>query len=402
MRSIFRSYFDQSESTEIYFRIIRYNPVERLVIVDFIDSIELGKIDTEIYSSLEFGTPSMIVFQNYNHKRVQEGSCYPIKRALLFELVGNATRNENSFVIRYNVILNTNIPEIFGKSKTFTFEEIMGRGFYTYGEKLIEDIPKYNGPKYDLLVKNVGQGNWNELYSNKKCEFIYDIGTSMFYSREKVIEMSSGSHSMIKADKPGLIVSHWDIDHYHCLFAMDDDVIKSFGFIICPSFSPTLSSRLILSKFKQLCSNNLFTFEFEKSDLKTSFNPLAPFKRGKIIFFFGHYHRDRNKCGVVIAINLQNKGAILTGDHFYNQISNCVLPELNSLTHCLIVPHHGGKAGDFDYKLNPYQKVTEAVISVGLNPYGHPSESNITQLKKIGFKIYQTRFKGTDIKIELN
>jgi hypothetical protein len=395
-------YFDKSYATEIYFRIIRYIPTEKLVVVDFIDSFEFEKFEPGIYSRLEFGTPSMIIFHNYEQKRVLEGSCYPIKKELLLELSVNMSQYENSFVIRANIFLNRPNQPLFGKSKSFTFEEIMERRIYIFGDKQIQDLPKYYGVKYNLIIRNVGQGNWNELHSEMKCEFIYDIGTSMFYSKGKVKEISSSCYNIIKSDKPGLIISHWDVDHYHCLFALDDDVIKSFDYIVCPRFAPTLSSRLILSKFSQLCNKKLFTFELEKSHFKSNYNPLVPFKRGKIIFFFGHYHRDRNKCGVVIAVNLDKKGAILTGDHFYNQISNCVLPELISETHCLIVPHHGGKAGDIDYKLSKNQKVKEAIISVGLNHYGHPNESVITHLKKIGFKICQTRFRGTDINIELN
>lgn len=389
---------------EIFFRIVRYIPLSHIVVIDFIDSIELEKynnLDGSI--NLELGPSTMILLKNYKQKKLREGACYSIKTEVIRELfLENASVDENSFVFGLEINLIDNALEVFYKTKSFSEYEEFFRNFYFGGGANFDHISEFKESKYRLVVRNVGQGNWNELYDSESCFLIYDIGTSMFYSKSRVAEICADRLDLIKKENPILIISHWDIDHYHCLFSMDDDILKSFRLIICPSFAPSLSSRLILSRFTNICNDKLITFEINKPTAKVLYNPLVSVKKGKLIFFLGCKHRDRNRSGILLAINLRNKGAILTGDHYYDQVSNCVLPEIISKEHCLVVPHHGGKAGRVEYNLRSSQFVKEAIISVGHNHYGHPLESTIDDLRKIGFKIYQTRFLCKDIEIELN
>lgn len=397
-------YYKYYFPNEVFFRIVRYFPLENVVVIDFVDSIELEKLNSLGNSlKLELNAPTMILLNNYKQKRLREGACYSIKVEVFRELIlNNVSKNENSYVFGLTINLGENSLEVFHKPKSFSDEEVFYRNFYFFSRTSFDQINEFKDSEYRLVVRNIGQGNWNELYTNESCVLFYDIGTSMFHSKNKVAEVCSDRLDTIRNDNPILVISHWDIDHYHCLFSIDDETLKSFKYIICPSYAPTLSSRKILSRITNVCSGGLITFDIDKPSTKLDYNPLVPLKKGKLIFFLGCRHIDRNKSGIVLAVNLKNKGAILSGDHFYDQISNCVLPEIVSKEHCLVVPHHGGKAGRVEYNLRSSQFIKEAIISVGHNYYGHPFDSIIEKLSNIGFKVYQTRFVGKDIIIELN
>lgn len=57
------------------------------------------------------------------------------------------------------------------------------------------------------------------------------------------------------------------------------------------------------------------------------------------------------------------------------------------------IPHHGSKGNfkkSFWKKLNPNNKPIPAVISVGINKYGHPSDSVISGLSELNYKVLLT------------
>lgn len=56
-----------------------------------------------------------------------------------------------------------------------------------------------------LIVKFVGQGNWNQLISNDKCIVHFDLGCSMYYDQKKY-RLLLGNDPF--CDNPALIISH--------------------------------------------------------------------------------------------------------------------------------------------------------------------------------------------------
>ena len=98
----------------------------------------------------------------------------------------------------------------------------------------------------------------------------------------------------------------------------------------------------------------------------------------------------------------KSASVVLPSDAHYEQISRDILPHLNFRhTHKLVVPHHGGKAGIYNYNIPPLCAVGEAVISVGENRYRHPLANYIISLTASGFVIQQTNVLGADIVIPL-
>lgn len=91
-----------------------------------------------------------------------------------------------------------------------------------------------------------------------------------------------------------------------------------------------------------------------------------------------------------------------SGDGKYDQVSKFILPFLNyPHNHTLIVPHHGGCAGRFEYKASSKINLNRAIISVGINRYGHPTNSVVTSLKTEFKHIEQTRYRLNDIVINM-
>ena len=135
--------------------------------------------------------------------------------------------------------------------------------------------------------------------------------------------------------------------------------------------------------------------------MNTNLAPRILIKGKPIKYFNGCYARDKNKSGIVLALDLDTNNVILPADHHYNQITNSVIPELISKNNILVVPHHGGKAGKFLYSLKAHQRPTKAIVSVGKNNYGHPKENIIEKLRKKKFKVLQIRFIKEDIEVNL-
>lgn len=389
---------------EIYVRVINFFRETGILIVDFVDSLEAEKFnllfeDFDIFIS----GPSMILVNNYYQKVVTEGVVYGISTQSFIESAEEVGFEiiTDSYVLRFSLTLKNNAPPLIGNSKSFSFEEGFFRRFDFPGIQDEGILHTQFGDEISLIVRDVGQGNWNEIYSDGKCRIVYDIGCPIFAKRTEVDDLIKGRKEILNTDNPGLIISHWDLDHYHCLCTTDEAILKSFKYIIAPSYAPSLTSRIILSKLVNQYPSKFIATSFPKPEEKKPYNPMIKKEYGEIQLFIGCDHHDRNRSGIILNVNLRNKGAILTGDHHYSQITNCVLPYIDSISHCIVVPHHGGKAGSFIYERRSYQKLEEAIISVGKNHYGHPKEEYVDALRKQGFKVVQTRFKKHDIQIEL-
>ena len=79
-----------------------------------------------------------------------------------------------------------------------------------------------------------------------------------------------------------------------------------------------------------------------------------------------------------------------------------VLPHLNfKHKHHLVVPHHGGKAGKYVYKLPKNVIPDKAIISVGPNKYKHPLSIYTSALTTDRFSVLKTQKVKNDITINL-
>lgn len=243
-----------------------------------------------------------------------------------------------------------------------------------------------------LSVRNVNQANWNELLDGNKIKLIYDLGAKLQANKMEVANLFNVRKSDIMRDKPILIISHWDMDHIHCLkYLSVQDMANSFSKVICVDKKMSCTSQRIYNDLVSAVGEaNISCIQPPN---KTDGITMHLWKRiGDVVFYIGEKSRNINYCGLCMYVQGQSKSVSFTGDvkliqakHMYNQEKN----DIDAQHHILIVPHHGG---DYGASSRIYSHpLTEAIISVGKgNQYGHPDEYMIRYLETLCGNIKQT------------
>lgn len=110
--------------------------------------------------------------------------------------------------------------------------------------------------------------------------------------------------------------------------------------------------------------------------------------------------KELNDTALVLELKAKNSKTLFTGDIGSN-IESYLLADLSiSDVDILKVAHHGSK---FSSSANFLEatKPEIAVIGVGQNSYGHPTNQVLNRLNDIGSKIYRTDLDG-DVKLVIN
>ena len=240
---------------------------------------------------------------------------------------------------------------------------------------------------FKLCVRNVGQANWNELLANNTVKFVYDIGAELHSKIDDVKTLFYERVEDYKRDKPILVLSHWDIDHYQCLLCANVQIIKEcFSKFLCINMMKSVTSHKVYDDItKALGYNNVFCLNPAN---RTNGIKMHLWNRiGNIAFYKGEKSRNINYAGLCMFVSGNIKSANFTGDikliqakYVYDQEK-----EFNSNTtdgHILVAPNHGG---DYGKKARSYsQPTTDVVISVGAgNRYGHPEKYMLSYLKEL-------------------
>lgn len=397
--SIWGDTYQDKHPYDIVVYIESYNKEEGIVYFDFSDSNGYNLFNEYLGTNSNFyqeAKPSIVCLSNYFQRRIQENTYYAIKRDIIFEWREQQSILiiEDSFLLGYTIENQNNNSEntIFHTSIS---AKDFDNSFLFYGQE--GRLGKVRIPEpIRVKVKKVGQGSWNEIYGNDNLEIVYDIGTSMDAKKDKVRCLIDEISDQYKQANPNLIISHWDVDHYHVLCGMTDSELANFNCVIFRDAPPNLTSRVVYNRFMGLLDRKkILSLRCEPKDKKKKrlLEPITPIGSA-VMIYNGQECKDRNISCIVVTVSTLNSSVILSADSHYDQISNYILPNLVAPKHYLIVPHHGGKAGKFIYNIHTGVKPIEAVISVGKNSYGHPLEIYKNALIKKGFSIQQTNFKG--------
>jgi beta-lactamase superfamily II metal-dependent hydrolase len=389
--------FTENLGDDIYLRIEAVNPSTASVLADPIESNNFTYLLTLLGLSLPVDGPSMILFLNYPYKK-REGVVYSIDRKLieLFSTSGRIRVLEDSLIIALEVNVQGIEADIFGKAVSYS--TLSRRNPFLYFFDLLPygpsggNITLPSSGKTEVIVKNVGQGSWNEIIVNDGLKVIFDAGTHYSTKATQVHSMFAGNDQRYQEQKPCLIISHWDVDHYHFLKTMHDATIQKLAFIICRSFAPSLTSRAILSRLMQHNSNCIL-IQPDNRQATIRETPLFEYyNNNRFIIFNSGSSRNRNKDGISILVRNSASSILLPGDQHYSQLNHSILTQYLNYrhTHSLVVPHHGGHAGKYQYNLFHQVKKGSAVISVGKNSYGHPFSKIINSLSGDRFHIKRT------------
>lgn len=236
----------------------------------------------------------------------------------------------------------------------------------------------------DLVVSyiDVGQGLSVLVQFPNGAAMLYDAGPNK--SAETIVNYLK-SHSVSKID--ALILSHPDSDH----IGATDEVIESFtiGSFYMPKVPHSTQSYLdVLSAAKA----KKLTIKTAKEGVAISLDPEVK------VTMWGPVKEydldDTNNWSAVVSITYGSTSFLLTGDagqEAENDMINTGVVEPQTV---LQVGHHGSKystSTEFLSAVTP----TYAVISVGENSYGHPSEETLSRLQSYNVHVFRTDKQGT-------
>ena len=264
-------------------------------------------------------------------------------------------------------------------------------------------IPFFNSintQNINISVYNVGQGNWNEIDFNNEALIVYDFGSSSTQVLNDLIRTIVHPHiQRMRIDtvlgygtlKKVLIISHWDTDHYIGLKTLTDIQLQSFDFCLVPNRIENETTRNVLNRLIENTkvipmemnsripggSSSRLTIEFDSTCLK---------------LYKGTKCRDRNKRGLLLSLHHDNKDYVFPGDHHYNQVDSYIMPFCLKDEFNIVIPHHGGNAGNYRL-LNNLHHGVNAIVSTG-NRYGHPIDEIMTTIGNNFSNIHRTDLNG--------
>lgn len=328
-------------------------------------------------------------------KRLRRGCYYKLN----LELLGNyqMERREDSLLIGASYDLKEMpTPTDDGSEVLQTHEaldpEELSEASIPQGR--VFDVGQGNDLK--LFVKDVDQANWNELRCGNSVKVVYDAGARLHAKEPEVRTIFESRKQALMHSKPVLVLSHWDMDHIHCLKVMTDTEIRDcFSKAVCPDKLRSVTSKGVLESLRRVLGRqNVYCLPLPS---RTNGIDMHLWRReGDISLYQGESSSQINYCGLVIFVRGTNKSANYTGDCKLTQAKNVYDQEMtNGLTtgeHVLVAPHHGG---DVDAKFRRYSQPCDRIeISVGANnDYGHPHPKMLEYLESFG-TVSQTKDVG--------
>lgn len=248
-----------------------------------------------------------------------------------------------------------------------------------------------------IVVNDVGQANWNEIRFDDQVKIVYDIGAPLKAPKNKIKKLLAYCNNYSQS-KPLLIISHWDLDHYHCLICINDNELRMFCGVIFPNMVKSLTSQRVAWRLiRSLGRNNVSCVNNPPRSRKKPY-PFPHMLRivGPFAIFICERSRNINYSGIIFSTNGHECNVVCSGDSTLSQASDVLLKHIscdnNISGHILVVPHHGGYYTNENYR---YYRLPngivgkEGIISVDENDnnYGHPNDRTIRLLVCVPFSI---------------
>lgn len=238
----------------------------------------------------------------------------------------------------------------------------------------------------NLVVRDVGQANWNELLDGDQIKVVYDLGAKLQATKAEVQCLYERRRQDLERDKPLLVLSHWDMDHIHCLrYLSEEDIKKAFSGCICVDKMKSLTSSRIYGRL--VSALGAANVSCPQPPARTDGIAMHLWRSsGNLFFYQGENGRNINYSGMCMFVRGLQKSAALTGDVKLIQAKSMYDAEIQkgdlSAQHVLVAPHHGG---DNEASNRVYSTpTTEVMISVGANnSYGHPDKYMLKFLTRL-------------------
>ena len=229
-----------------------------------------------------------------------------------------------------------------------------------------------------VTVLDVGQGQCILLQSEGKT-FMVDCGGSDDQTAADCAAAMLFSQGISRLD--GLIITHYDADH--------------------AAGAPLLLSRidadcLYLPNCVDADGTSALLYAYDGAICTVLEDTMLTFGNSKITLVPAQAGLSSNESGLCILFQTENCDILITGDRTSDGerelLAHMQLPELE----LLIVGHHGSKYSTSTQLLDATTP-EYAIISVGYNRYGHPTQEVLDRLGEYGCKVYRTDENGTVI-----
>lgn len=361
---------------------------------------------------LEAYTPSILLFRGVKTLKLREGDIVSVKIDALIE----HKREEDHFQYK-------NDPDqpvcVFAKFADSTwFEELFYRGEAFINNRLrsnllktIEETWPSGTPcslgkltkEFYVEVVDVGQGSTNLIYDDHSLT-LFDFGASIYSSKKdlySILDSIIGKFNNFRC-RPSLIISHWDVDHYNLLTAIEDKYLNCFCCVFAPAQIISLTAQQVARRLSENCLP-IRTFCFEVSNKNMAgMHPVMICENFEL--YLGNKSKNINKSGISLVVKSNANITIFGADHSNKQIWQGIYPNIfrdeKHMNLNVIAPHHGGNCGKhFAKKL--YENPGVVAISVGKNAYKHPHQTTIDKYNCLGFEVKRTDWEKTNIVIEM-
>lgn len=228
-----------------------------------------------------------------------------------------------------------------------------------------------------VVFFNVGQGNAVGIF-NRYTFLLYDVGPP-----NKLIKNLHRFLLLGQKRIDGIIISHYDKDHYGEIF----NLLKNYRirFLILNEILP---ERSFEKQIKSLSPSTKIIQAKKGMTLKTPYEFL-------IFLNDASQKRTDNEKSLVVKLtqfdNFSRKKDILLMGDLPSTLKEIFKYDLKS--DILLVPHHGSRYSLSSDLLRAVQPQL-AVIQVGLNRYGHPHQETINLLEKFNIPFWRTDIQG--------
>lgn len=401
------------EERFIHVYVEKIDPVERFILLDFVKKDEFqsfmfsNQLDYAIQDREDYASEILLQHANFTTLKghyPREGHVYKVpvdrlREQAHWEYNYMAERNRYFSVAFLTDASRLDLSEVFRvevSQSQFTMKVQGNWDKEPCGAKCLTDDIK-------IVIKNVGQGNRNEIWDSSECHIIFDYGCSTHWSEKRVKKFIADNP--IPNGKPSLIISHWDIDHYNMLKCISDMDLKKLCCVYVPANCTSLTSKNIAKKLQSNCAICAVE-EFDQRAVARRVSLCAVFHGEHYILFGGERSKNKNLSGLALAIWNDSGRIFLCADHSYAQVFQDMEKtfhanaKMKQRTFHLVVPHHGGEGGKI-----PQVKFSDipgdAIVSTGPNCYGHPNSDVRKSISSIGFQWRRTDVEDGDIEFSL-
>ena len=238
----------------------------------------------------------------------------------------------------------------------------------------------YRDGHLGVLTLDVGQGESVILYSEERA-ILVDCGSSNTYVDAGSVAADQLS-TMGFARLDAVVVTHYHADHTNGLYE--------------------LMTRIPTDKLYLPRIDDEFGVKERLLDLAQRYGTEVIYVEKQTVFALGQAavriypplgEGDLNEQGLTVLCSAGDYDALITGDMASSTekklVERYTLPDIE----LLVVGHHGSKYSSSAEFLEAVQPET-AVISVGDNSYGHPTDQALLRLMAAGCEIYRTDLQG--------